>query len=115
MLTVGATPWLHQAVLISDSHDVIRVLDDPLRAQIIEILAGGPACTCHLVDDTGAKQPTVSNHLRILREAGLVEAQPHGRFTFYRLLPEALEAAAGRLADLATRARANATSQRTCP
>lgn len=80
---------------------------EPLRAQIVEILAAGPACTCHLVADTGAKQPSVSGHLRLLREAGLVTAEPVGRYTYYRLEPEALEAAAGRLSELAVRARAN--------
>jgi ArsR family transcriptional regulator len=94
---------------------VIRLLDDPLRARIIEVLADGPACTCHLVNDVGAKQPAISNHLRILREAGLVAAEPRGRYTFYRLLPEAIEATAARLADLATRARANTTNRRECP
>jgi ArsR family transcriptional regulator len=91
------------------------MLADPLRAQIIALLADGPACTCHLVDDTGAKQPTVSHHLRALREAGLVVAEPHGRFTYYRLLPDAIEAAAGQLAELAQRARTNAETRRECP
>jgi ArsR family transcriptional regulator len=91
------------------------MLADPLRAQIIALLADGPACTCHLVDDTGAKQPTVSHHLRALREAGLVVAEPHGRFTYYRLLPDAIEAAAGQLAQLAERARTNAEARRECP
>jgi ArsR family transcriptional regulator len=91
------------------------MLADPLRAQIIALLADGPACTCHLVEDTGAKQPTVSHHLRALREAGLVAAEPHGRFTYYRLLPEAIEAAAGQLAELAQRARTNAETRRECP
>ncbi|MCW2643484.1 MAG: transcriptional regulator, ArsR family [Dactylosporangium sp.] len=91
------------------------MLADPLRAQIIALLADGPACTCHLVDDTGAKQPTVSHHLRALREAGLVAAEPHGRFTYYRLLPDAIEAAAGQLAQLAERARTNAETRRECP
>jgi ArsR family transcriptional regulator len=91
------------------------MLADPLRAQIIALLADGPACTCHLVDDTGAKQPTVSHHLRALREAGLVVAEPHGRFTYYRLLPDAIEAAAGQLSALAQRARANAETRRECP
>jgi ArsR family transcriptional regulator len=102
-------------VLISAELDVIKMLSDPLRAQIITLLADGPACTCHLVDDTGAKQPTVSHHLRALREAGLVVAEPHGRFTYYRLLPEAIEAAAGQIARLAERARTNAESRRECP
>ncbi len=69
---------------------------------------------CHLVDDTGAKQPTVSHHLRALREAGLVVAEPHGRFTYYRLLPDAFASAGQRLADLADRARANAHTRREC-
>ena len=93
---------------------MIRLLVDPLRARIVALLAEGPACVCHLVDDTGQKQPTVSHHLRALREAGLVVAEPHGRFTFYRLLPDALDATAGALSDLAARARANATTRREC-
>lgn len=101
-------------MLISASPDVIRLLVDPLRARIVELLADGPACVCHLVTDTAAKQPTVSHHLRALREAGLVVAEPHGRFTYYRLLPDALDATADALADLAARARANATARREC-
>ena len=102
-------------MLISEQPDVIRLLGDPLRSRIIEILAGGPACTCHLVDDLGVKQPTISNQLRTLREAGLVAAEPCGRFTFYRLLPEAMEATAARLAGLAAQARANVANRRECP
>lgn len=94
---------------------MIRLLADPLRAQIVELLADGPACTCHLVEDTGAKQPTVSHHLRALREAGVVVAEPRGRFTYYRLLPDAFEQTAGQLTELAARARANATASRECP
>lgn len=94
---------------------MIRLLADPLRARIVELLAGGPACTCHLVTDTAAKQPTVSHHLRALRKAGLVVTEPRGRFTYYRLVPEAIEAAAGRLSTLADQARANAGVRRECP
>lgn len=93
---------------------MIRLLADPLRQQIVELLADGPACTCHLVDDTGAKQPTVSHHLKVLREAGLVESEPYGRFTYYRLVPESLDAAAAELAALAGRARSNAGERRAC-
>jgi ArsR family transcriptional regulator len=101
--------------LISADVDVIRLLADPLRAQIVDLLAGGPACTCHLVTDTGAKQPTVSHHLRALRQAGVIVAEPRGRYTYYRLVPEAIEAAAGRLTVLAGQARANADVRRECP
>jgi len=91
------------------------LLGDPLRARIVELLADGPACTCHLVEDTGAKQPNVSGHLRMLRNAGLVVAEPPGRFTYYRLVPDALRAAAGDLAALAARADANSEARRECP
>jgi ArsR family transcriptional regulator len=93
---------------------VIRLLADPLRQQIIELLAAGPACTCHLVEDTGAKQPTVSHHLKLLRAAGLVESEPYGRYTYYRLIPDVLDTAAGQLVDLAAKARGNADRRRAC-
>ncbi len=94
---------------------MIRLLADPLRARIVDLLADGPACTCHLVADTGAKQPTISHHLRALREAGLVVAEPYGRFTYYRLLPDVIMAAGTGLARLADRARTSADIRRECP
>lgn len=103
-----------QSRLISGNPDVVRLLADPLRARLVEILAEGPACTSHLVADTGAKQPNVSGHLKQLREAGVVVTEPRGRFTFYRLVPEALQGAALHLADLAATARANQDNFRDC-
>lgn len=94
--------------------DLVRLLADPTRAAIVDVLTAGPACTCHLVEDLGMTQPNVSNHLRALRQAGLVAAEPHGRYTYYRLLPEALQAAAGHLNELARRAQANAENRREC-
>jgi ArsR family transcriptional regulator len=105
---------VNQDSLISANPDVVRLVADPLRAQIVEILADGPATTSHLVADTGAKQPNVSGHLKLLREAGVVETEPRGRFTFYRLVPEALRGAALHLADLAASARANSGNFRAC-
>ncbi|WP_275410610.1 ArsR/SmtB family transcription factor [Actinoplanes nipponensis] len=102
----------HQGSLISAGSDVVRLLADPLRAQLVEILAGGPACTAYLVAETGAKQPNVSGHLKQLREAGVVGAEPRGRYTFYRLVPEMLQGAAAHLGDLAEQARANADNFR---
>lgn len=91
------------------------LLADPLRGEIVRLLADGALCTCHLVEETAAKQPTVSHHLKVLRDAGLVAVEPAGRFTYYRLLPEALEAAAAEAAALASRARQNAGVRRPCP
>ncbi|WP_431882752.1 ArsR/SmtB family transcription factor [Micromonospora gifhornensis] len=92
----------------------MRLLADPLRTQIARILATGPATTSHLVADTGAKQPNVSGHLKLLRDAGVVTAEPRGRFTYYRLVPDVLQGAALHLADLAAQARAHSENFRTC-
>jgi ArsR family transcriptional regulator len=99
---------IDQDGLVSASPDVTRLLADPLRAQMVRILAAGPATTSQLVGDTGAKQPNVSGHLKQLREAGVVVPEPRGRYTFYRLVPEALQGAAMHLADLAVQARSSA-------
>lgn len=71
----------------TDGLDAVEVLADPLRREIVRRLAEEELCTCHLVEMTGASQPTVSYHLRILREAGWVRPEPSGRYTYYRLDP----------------------------
>jgi ArsR family transcriptional regulator len=70
-----------------------KALADPARISIVNRMAGqGETCTCHLTGLLGLSQPTVSHHLRILKEAGLIEvARRHGTMTFYRLVPEAIE------------------------
>lgn len=93
---------------------VHRVLGDPLRRRIVELLAGEQLCTCHLVEETGAGQTTVSNALRVLREAELVESEPCGRFTYYRLRPHVLHTLAAELTTLATSAEAAAGCKRPC-
>jgi ArsR family transcriptional regulator len=69
------------------------------------------------VAETGARQTNLSNHLRVLREAGVVETEPCGRFTYYRLRPEVIDALAGQFAELAATARATAAAdrKRACP
>ena len=94
--------------------EVLRVLADPVRAAIVTALAVEQLCTCHLVEITGAKQTNVSNHLRVLREAGVVAAEPAGRYTYYRLRPEVLERLAGQLAAVAEEARAAEAARRPC-
>ncbi|MDQ3104689.1 MAG: metalloregulator ArsR/SmtB family transcription factor [Actinomycetota bacterium] len=84
---------------------LLRLFADPLRAQLVSRLAVAELCTCHLAADTGALPSAVSNHLRHLREAGVVEAERHGRYTYYRLRPEVLDAVADRFTALADIAR----------
>ncbi|MET8327352.1 metalloregulator ArsR/SmtB family transcription factor [Streptomyces sp. NPDC005181] len=102
-------------MMTSVDTDLIRVLGDPLRLQIVTLLARETLCTTHLVEETGAKQTNLSNHLRVLREAGVVETEPCGRFIYYRLKPDVIEALAGQFAALAETARANADTKRACP
>jgi ArsR family transcriptional regulator len=104
-------------MLTSVDTDLIRVLADPLRLQIVSLLARETLCTTHLVEETGARQTNLSNHLKVLREAGVVETEPCGRFTYYRLRPEVIEGLAGSFADLAATARATAENdtKRACP
>ncbi|TJZ57445.1 helix-turn-helix transcriptional regulator [Streptomyces piniterrae] len=104
-------------MMTSVDTDLIRVLADPLRLQIVTLLAKETLCTTHLVEETGAKQTNLSNHLRVLREAGVVETEPCGRYTYYRLRPDAIASLAGQFADLAEAARATAEAnlKRSCP
>jgi ArsR family transcriptional regulator len=95
--------------------DLIRVLADPLRLRIVTLLARETLCTTHLVEETGARQTNLSNHLRVLREAGVVETEPCGRYTYYKLCPDIIASLAGRFADLAESARNAADNKRACP
>ena len=94
--------------------DLVRVLAEPVRAAMVRALATEQLCTCHLVEITGAKQTNVSNHLRVLREAGIVEAQPAGRYTYYGLRPEVMERLARQFGELAEAARAATAVRRPC-
>lgn len=94
--------------------ETARALADPLRAQIVDLLAAEQMCTCHLVDATGATQSNISNHLRVLRDAGLVVDEPFGRFTYHRLRPGPLHVLADRLSDWAGQAEQALEVKRPC-
>jgi ArsR family transcriptional regulator, arsenate/arsenite/antimonite-responsive transcriptional repressor len=69
-----------------------KALSDPTRVSIVNRLAcGEECCVCDLTDAYDLSQPTVSHHLRILRDAGLVESERRGTWAYYRLVPEAIE------------------------
>ncbi|WP_371616987.1 ArsR/SmtB family transcription factor [Streptomyces sp. NBC_00454] len=99
-------------MMTSVDTDLIRVLSDPLRLQIVNLLAHETLCTTHLVAETGARQTNLSNHLKVLREAGIVDTEPCGRFTYYRLRPEVIASLAGGFAELAEAARDTAETGR---
>ena len=72
--------------------DRFKALSDPSRVAIVNRLAGADeVCVCDFLGTLGLSQPTVSHHLKVLREAGLVEvARKRGTWVFYRLVPEAV-------------------------
>ena len=85
--------------------DPLDALADAHRRQILQRLADGAVCTCtDLVAATGVGQPTVSHHLRVLREAGLVRGRRCGRFVEYSLVTSQLRTLADALTSLADRA-----------
>jgi ArsR family transcriptional regulator len=73
--------------------DWYGVLADPTRLRLLSLIAtAGEACAaCDLVEPLGVSQPTVSHHLKVLREAGLVESEKRGRWVYYRPVPSRLE------------------------
>lgn len=78
----------------SDAADLARgfaALGDPVRLQILSMLASAAeVCVCEFVAPLGRSQPTVSHHLKVLGDAGLVEGDRRGKWVWYRLVPERL-------------------------
>jgi ArsR family transcriptional regulator len=75
-----------------------KALADPTRVAIINSLsAADEVCVCNMTEDFRLSQPTISHHLKILREAGLVESTRRGTWAYYRLVPEAIAALRGAL------------------
>jgi ArsR family transcriptional regulator len=76
-------------------------LSDPARLRVLSILAAAPAgevCACDFVAPLGKSQPTVSHHLKVLSEVGLIAGEKRGRWVWYHLVPQRVEALRGALA-----------------
>jgi ArsR family transcriptional regulator len=72
----------------------LRVIADPARLRLVSILSAaerGEVCVCDLTTPLGLSQPTVSHHLKVLADAGLVEREKRGRWACYRVVPERLD------------------------
>jgi len=76
--------------LINFKAKVFKALGDPTRLKIIEFLRGGEKCVCEIVPYLGLPQPTVSRHLKILRESGLVRFRKDGVKRLYSLTSPAV-------------------------
>jgi ArsR family transcriptional regulator, arsenate/arsenite/antimonite-responsive transcriptional repressor len=73
---------------------VFRALGDPARLRLVSLIGahqGGEACVCDLNAAFSLTQPTISHHLKVLREAGIIDSERRGTWVYYRLVPAALE------------------------
>jgi len=102
---VGCCAPLAREPLTSDQAvDLARVfkaMGDPVRLRLLSLIAsheGGEACVCDLTDVFDLTGPTISHHLKVLREAGLIAGERRGTWVFYRIRPDALRSASQLLA-----------------
>jgi ArsR family transcriptional regulator, arsenate/arsenite/antimonite-responsive transcriptional repressor len=72
---------------------IAKALADPVRLQLIDVLRkhAGKVCVCELVPLFDLSQPTVSHHLKVLRQAGLVDSERRGLWAYYYVIPDTLE------------------------
>jgi ArsR family transcriptional regulator len=72
---------------------VAKALGDPIRLQIVDVLRqhAGKVCVCELTPLFDVGQPTVSHHLKVLRDAGIVDSERRGLWAFYYVIPDALQ------------------------
>ncbi|WP_405615597.1 metalloregulator ArsR/SmtB family transcription factor [Streptomyces sp. NBC_01511] len=88
---------------------VFKALGDPVRLRLLSMIAsraGGEICVCDLTPAFDLSQPTISHHLKLLRQAGLIDCERRGTWVYYSLLPEMTD----RLAGILTRPSVDATS-----
>ncbi len=79
---------------------IFRALGDPVRLRLVSLIGareGGEVCVCDLTSAFELSQPTISHHLRVLREAGIIDSERRGTWVYYRLVPATLERMAGLL------------------
>ena len=90
---------------------VFKALGDPIRLRLLSLIASaaqGGVCVCELTPAFELSQPTISHHLRLLREAGLIDCQRRGTWVYYWLVPETTDKIATLLARPATQRFASA-------
>jgi ArsR family transcriptional regulator, arsenate/arsenite/antimonite-responsive transcriptional repressor len=96
-LTAACPPLLAGPLAVDDADSLaraLRVLADPARLRLLSLIQSQPdheACVCHLTEPLGLTQPTVSHHLKVLLDAGLVEREQRGSWAFFRVVPEPLD------------------------
>lgn len=101
----GCCPPVLQARLEQTDAEQLAVafkaIADPARLRLLSLIAAQPsgeACVCHLTKPLGLGQPTVSHHLKVMHEAGLLDREKRGTWVYYRVVPAAIESLRAALA-----------------
>jgi ArsR family transcriptional regulator len=104
--TAACCPPLAAQPLSQDQADqiapLLKALADPVRLRLMSLVAshaGGEACVCDLNDAFDLSQPTISHHLKVLHDAGLLDRDKRGVWVYYRVRPTALASLAALIAD----------------
>ncbi|MCE0536087.1 metalloregulator ArsR/SmtB family transcription factor [Kineosporia rhizophila] len=100
----GSGP-IHSAEQAQRLAGLLKALAEPTRLQLLSLVAaheGGEACVCDLTEPVGLSQPTVSHHLKILVDAGLLTREKRGVWAYYTLVPERVSQIAAALGDFTT-------------
>jgi ArsR family transcriptional regulator, arsenate/arsenite/antimonite-responsive transcriptional repressor len=96
LATYCCPPLLTGKLTAAEATDVaalFRVLGEPARLQLLSLIAAQPSeevCACELVESLGLSQPTVSHHLKVMYEAGLLTKERRGNWIYYRIVRERL-------------------------
>jgi ArsR family transcriptional regulator len=94
--------------------EVLKALADPRRWRIVELLSCEELCVCHLAESLDLPQPLVSHHLKVLRDAGLVDSERYRYWTYYRLRSNALEQLVDHLGAIASCCPSPGARRRPC-
>lgn len=90
------SPLVHDPLTAEQAASAVvlfKALSDPIRLRLLSLIAshsGGEACVCELTGSFDVSEPTISHHLKALREAGLVSSERRASWVYYRVVPEAL-------------------------
>jgi ArsR family transcriptional regulator len=103
MTAVCCSPLQREPLSAGDAQTLartVKALADPTRLRLVSLVAahGGEACVCDLTEPVGLSQPTVSHHLKVLVDAGLMAREKRGVWAYYSLVPGSLDALARVLA-----------------
>ena len=108
LLSECCSPVVREVIQAAEAETLasgFKALADPTRLRLISLVAAhedAEACVCELTDPVGLSQPTVSHHLKILVDAGILTREQRGKWAYYRLVPDTLNTLAALIASPAS-------------